>query len=203
MLPIRLALIEDDPEMRELLHGYLCSQPEFECVAAPSVERFLADLPGLLPPPQLLLLDAQRPGLSSLDALPLLRKLLPSANIVLQALFDDPDLIYQALCRGASGCLHKNTPLAELKATVLEVARGGASMSRAVARKVLAHFEPRSAAPPVGLAPGERAVVQGIVEGLGNEQVAARLGTSPELVSSYIKGIYKKLEASTSTELVN
>jgi DNA-binding NarL/FixJ family response regulator len=200
MLSIRLALIEEDPEMRELLHGYLCSQPEFECVAAASVGHFLADLPGLLPPPQLLLLDVQRPGPGSLEALPLLRKQLPAADIVLQALFDDPDLVYQALCRGASGCLLKNTPLAELKATVLEVARGGAAMSRAVARKVLAHFGPRAAL-PVGLAPGERAVVQGIVEGLGNEQVAARLGTTPELVSIYIKSIYKKLEASTSKEL--
>lgn len=204
MFPVRLALIEDDPEMRELLHGYLCHQPEFDCVAAaPSAECFLADLPGLPAAPQLLLLDVQRLDLSSLEALPLLRQQLPQADIVLQTLFDDADLIYQALCRGASGYLLKNTPLADLKATVLEVAQGGASMSRAVARKVLAHFEPRPAGPPDLLAPLERAVVQSIVDGLGDQQVAARLGFSLETVHIHVKSIYKKMEAGLSTEPVS
>jgi DNA-binding NarL/FixJ family response regulator len=192
MLPTRLALIEDDPEMRELLHGYLCQQPEFDCVAvAPSVERFLADLPRLALPPQQLLLTMQRLAPNSLDVLPMLRQRLPQAEIVLQTVFDDADFSYQALCRGASASLLKNTPLADLKATLLDVAQGGAPMSRALARKVWGHFAPQ----PDGLAPHERAVVQGMVEGLGDEQVAARLGLAPATVRGYIKGIYQKLRA--------
>ena len=131
MNSIRLALIEDDPEVRELQHSYLCCQPKFDCVAiASSVEDFLAELPDLLHPPQMLLLDVQLPGLSGIEVLPLLMQKLPQVDIVMQTVFDDADRIYQALCRGASGYVLKNTPLAELKAAVLEVAQGGAPMSR-------------------------------------------------------------------------
>jgi DNA-binding NarL/FixJ family response regulator len=195
MAPIRLALLEGDPEVRELLHGYLCEQPEFECVlVAASVEHLLAKLPTLPHSPQVLLLDSNLTGAA---ALPLLRQQLPQTAIVLQTVFDDADRIYQALCQGASGYLLKNTPLAELKTAVHDVAQGGAPMSRAVARKVLAHFR----AQPGGLAPHERAVVQAIVEGLSEPQVVARLGISPEAVRASSRLIYSKLATSTPARL--
>ncbi len=188
---IRLALLEGDSEVRELLHGYLCQQPEFECVVvAPSMEQLLAELPTLLHPPHVLLLDSNPPGV---EGLPLLRQQLPHTAIVLQTVFDDADRIYQALCQGASGYLLKNTPLAELKAAVRDVVQGGAPMSRAVARKVLAHF----GAQPDGLSAHERAVVQAIVEGLSEAQVVARLGIAPEAVRASSRLIYGKLAAST------
>lgn len=195
MSPIRLALLEGDPEVRELLHDYLCRQPEFECVVvAPSVEQLLAELPTLPHPPQVLLLDSNPPGV---EALPLLRQQLPQTAIVLQTVFDDADRIYQALCQGASGYLLKNTPLAELKAAVRDVAQGGAPMSRAVARKVLAHF----GAQPDGLTPHERAVVQAIVDGLSEQQVVAHLGIPPEAVRASSRLIYGKLAASALARL--
>ena len=204
MTPIRLALIEDDPEVRELLHGYLCRQPELQCVlVADSVESFLQELPDLLQLPQVLLLDIHLPGLSGLDALPLLRKRLPDTDVVMQTVFDDADRIYRALCAGATGYVLKNSPLEDYKAAVLEAARGGAPMSRAVARKVLAHFKPTPSVRPDLLSAREREVVEAIVDGLGDKQVAARLGLSAETVRTYAKRIYKKLHVGSRTELVS
>ncbi len=202
MSHIRLALVEDDAVVRELLRSYLCGQPEFDCVAvAVSVEDLLAQLPYLRQLPQVLLLDIALPGQSGLEALPLLRQRLPDTDIVMQTVFDDADRIYQALCRGASGYVLKHTPLAELKAAVLEVAQGGAPMSRAVARKVLAHFKPTPTTRPDLLTPRELDVVQGIIDGLGDKQVAARLGLSLDTVRTFVKRIYKKLEVGSRTEL--
>jgi response regulator of citrate/malate metabolism len=46
--PIRLTLVEDDPEVWALLHGYLCRQPELDCVlVADSVKSFLEQLPNV------------------------------------------------------------------------------------------------------------------------------------------------------------
>ncbi|OON70109.1 response regulator [Hymenobacter sp. CRA2] len=202
--PIRLALVEDDPEVRALLHGYLCRQPELSCVLlADSVESFLQQLPDLLQPPQVILLDIHLPGMSGLEALPLLKQRLPEADVVMQTVFDDADRIYRALCAGASGYVLKNTPLEELKAAVLEVYRGGAPMSRAVARKVLAHFKPTPAVQPDLLSEREREVVVAIVDGLSDKQVAARLDLSVETVRTYVKRIYKKLQVGSRTELVS
>jgi DNA-binding NarL/FixJ family response regulator len=201
---IRLALVEDDPEVRELLHGYLCQQPEFDCVlVADSAEDFLDQLFDVRQLPQVVLLDIHLPGMSGLDALPHIKQRLPETDVLMQTVFDDADRIYRALCAGASGYVLKNTPLPEIKAAVLEVARGGAPMSRAVARKVLAHFKPTPTVQPDLLTARERDVVQGLVDGLGDKQVAARLGLSPETVRSYVKRIYKKLHVGSRTELVS
>ncbi len=201
---IRLALIEDDPEVRTLLHGYLCHQPEFECVLlAESVEDFLHELPDLRQPPEVVLLDVNLPGLSGIEALPLLRQKLPATDFVMQTVFDDADRIYQALCAGASGYVLKSMPLPELKAAVLEVHRGGAPMSRAVARKVLAHFKPAPSAQPDLLSAREREVVQAVVDGLSDKQIAARLDLSPETVRTYVKRIYKKLRVTGRSELMS
>lgn len=201
---IRLALVEDDPEVRELLHGYLCQQPELDCVlVAESAEDFLDQLTDVRQPPQVVLLDIHLPGMSGLDALPHIRQRLPETDVLMQTVFDDADRIYRALCAGASGYVLKNTPLPEIKAAVLEVTRGGAPMSRAVARKVLAHFKPTPTVRPDLLTARERDVVQGLVDGLGDKQVAARLGLSAETVRSYVKRIYKKLHVGSRTELVS
>lgn len=202
--PIRLALVEDDPEVRALLHGYLCRQPELDCVlVADSVESFLEQLPDVRQLPQVVLLDVHLPGMSGLDALPLIKQRLPEADVVMQTVFDDADRIYRALCAGASGYVLKNTPLEELKAAVLEVSQGGAPMSRAVARKVLAHFKPTPAVQSDLLSERERDVVHAIVDGLGDKQVAARLGLSVETVRTYVKRVYKKLQVSSRTELIS
>ncbi|MBF9220184.1 response regulator transcription factor [Hymenobacter ruricola] len=204
MTRIRLAIVEDDPELRELLHGYLCAQPEFECVLlAGSVEAFLAELPDVRQAPEVLLLDIHLPGLSGLEALPLIKQRLPDTDVLMQTVFDDADRIYQALCAGASGYVLKHTPLPELKEAVLEVHRGGAPMSRSVARKVLAHFKPTPSVQADLLSEREREVVQAVVDGLSDKQVAARLHLSVETVRTYTKRIYKKLQVSGRTELMS
>ncbi|MFD1875690.1 LuxR C-terminal-related transcriptional regulator [Hymenobacter bucti] len=203
MTPLRLAIIEDDPTVRQLLQGYLCRQPEFTCgLVAGSIEDFLAQLPDVVAKPELVLLDVGLPGLSGIEALPLLRRQLPEADFVMQTVFDDADRIYQALCAGATGYLLKSTPPAEIKAALLDVARGGAPMSRAVARKVLGYFKPSPAGSSVDLTARERQVLEGLVDGLSEKQVAARLELSTQTVHSYIKQLYRKLHVRSRAELV-
>ncbi|RAK63228.1 response regulator transcription factor [Hymenobacter edaphi] len=204
MEKIRLALVEDDPEVRALLHAYLCQQPELDCViVAGSAEDFLQQLTEVRVGPQVVLLDVQLPGLSGIEALPLIRQRLPEADVLMQTVFDDADTIFQALRQGATGYVLKSAALTEYKAAVLDVARGGAPMSPAVARKVLAHFKPLPQTQPGLLTEREQAVVQGIVDGLGDKQVAHRLGLSAETVRTYVKRVYKKLQVSSRTELVS
>ncbi len=201
--PIRLALIEDDPRVRELLSSYLCRQPELECVmVAGSVEAALAELPDLVALPQVLLLDIGLPGMSGLDALPIFRARLPDTEILMQTVFEDPDRIYLALCRGAGGYVLKNTPLPEVKAAILEVMRGGAPMSRSVARKVLAHFKPTPSTQGELLSQRERSVLEGLVDGLTEKQVAIRLDLSPQTIHGYVKQVYRKLEINSRGELM-
>lgn len=199
---LRLGLVEDDPELRRFYADYLNQQPELECVLlADSAESCFAQLADLLHPPHVVLLDIGLPGRSGLDALPRLKHLLPATEVVMHTVYDDADRIYQALCQGASGYVLKQQPLPELKAAVLEVACGGAPMSRAVARKVLAHFKPTPSVQPALLSEREQQVLQGLVDGLSDKQVAARLGLAPTTVRTFVRHIYRKLHVSSRAEL--
>lgn len=200
--PIRLALVEDDARLRALLREYLCRQPELDCViVAGSVEEFLREIELSLPP-HVVLLDIGLPGLTGLDALPDLKKCLPDAEFIVQTVFDDTDRVYQALRLGASGYLLKSSPLPEYKAAVLDVVRGGAPMSRAIARKVLAHFKPVPSLDANALTDRERDVLHCLVEGLGEKQVAARLTMAPSTVHTHVKSIYRKLQVGSRGELL-
>ena len=203
MNPIRLAIIEDDPEVRQLLLQYLGRQEEFACViVAESAEAFLRELAVALPP-QLILLDLGLPGMSGLELLPLLRTRLPGTEIVIQTAFEDPDRIYQALCGGASGYVLKNTQLPQIKAALLEVMRGGAFFSRSVARRVLQHFKPGPTAQPTLLSEREHTVLQGIVDGLADKQIAARLTLAVPTVRTHVRNIYRKLQVNSRGELLS
>jgi DNA-binding NarL/FixJ family response regulator len=144
-MPTSLAIIEDQPAIREALRTYLFAQPEFTCaVVAESVEEFLTAVDAGTAAPQLILSDIGLPGVSGIAGIQLR---LPQAQIVLISVYQDADRVFQALCAGAVGYLIKSTPLAEIKQGLLEVLAGGSPMSPAVARHVVRYFRPPTASP--------------------------------------------------------
>ncbi len=144
--PLTLAIIEDQASIRNVLHEYLSAQPEFECVLlADSVETFLAELATAAAPPQLVLSDIGLPGLSGTEGLPLIHARLPGAQVLMLSVFADAARVFEALRAGTVGYLLKNTPLAQLKESLLQVAAGGSPMSPGVARLVVQTFQPAPA----------------------------------------------------------
>jgi len=203
MNSLNLAIVEDDPEVRMLLSTYLGQQPGLNVVlVSESAEDFLAELPDALLP-AVVLLDLGLPGMSGLEALPLIKQRLPRADVLVQTMFEDPDRIYLALSRGASGYLLKSTPLAQVAQSVREVAGGGSTFSPSVARRVLAHFKPGTAQHPAGLSPREQQVFEALVDGLADKEIAQRLNLGLETVHTYVKNVYHKLHVSGRIELLS
>ena len=203
MNSLNLALVEDDPEVRLLLSGYLGQQSGLNVVlVCESAEQFLAELPDALPP-AVVLLDLGLPGMSGLEALPLIKQRLPQADVIVQTVFEDPDRIYLALSRGASGYLLKSTPLAQVVQAVREVAGGGSMFSPSVARRVLAHFKPGVSSHSAGLSPREQQVFEALIDGLADKEIAQRLDLGLETVHSHVKNVYHKLHVSGRIELLS
>lgn len=197
-----LAIIEDQPTIRQTYATYLCAQPEFDCVlVAESVEEFLEAIPHLATPPRLVLSDIGLPGLSGIEGVPRIRQVLPKAEVVLITVFSEAERVYQALCAGAVGYLLKSSPLSEVKAGLLDVLAGGSPMSPAIARHVVRHFRPVAPDATEGLSAREQQLVQAIEEGLSYKLVGERLGISLNTVRTYIRRVYDKLEVNSRAEL--
>jgi DNA-binding NarL/FixJ family response regulator len=202
-MPIYIALIEDDRRLCEQLQAYFQQQPELKCLmAVDSVETFLEELDVSMPP-QVLLLDIGLPGISGLQALPMLTKRLPETDILMHTVFDDSDRLYEALRMGAAGYLVKSSSLAAYKDAILEVVNGGAPISRAIARKVLAYFKPTPSLAPNLLSEREREILEKLVAGMGEKQIVDATGLAPTTIHTHIKKIYRKLQVSSRGELLS
>lgn len=202
--PVSLAIVEDDRRVRALLQEYLGHQPEFNCtIVVESVEALWAEL-DLSLPPRVLLLDVSLPGQTGIEALPELKKRFPGTDIILQTMHDDPERIFQALRAGATGYIIKNaTSLPRYKQAILDVLAGGAALSPSVARKALAHFQPAPSQQPQLLSAREKEVLQHLVDGLSEKQVAARMALAPDTVHTYVKRLYEKLRVRSRSELLS
>ena len=201
MLPI--AIIEDQPIIRETYATYLGAQPEFRLgVVAASVEAFLAAVAAGAERPRVVLSDIGLPGgLTGIEGIARIRQVAPQAEVLLISVYNDAERVFQALCAGAVGYLVKNTPLALVKEHLLQVAAGGSPMSPAIARHVVAHFRPRQAGSEA-LSTREQQVVQGIEDGLSYKLIADRLGITLDTVRTHIRNVYRKLEVNSKGELL-
>lgn len=196
--PLRIALVEDDPEIRLALASLLSLTAGYACVGA--WERCDDALAGIsAAAPDVLLLDIGLPGVSGLDGIASLREAVPSLEIVMLTIREDDDAIFAALKAGASGYLIKTTSPSRLLEAIAEVRRGGAPMSPGIARRVAESFRPASHS---NLSPREREILALLAEGQSYKMIAAALFLSQETVHSHLKSIYRKLEVNSKGEAV-
>lgn len=204
MKPIALAIVEDDPIIRESLRTFLGGDPQFELVyTAVSMEDFLQVLQNdSRISPSVLLLDIQLPGLSGIEGIPAIKKLRPGIDIIMLTTFEESDKIFAALCAGACSYLSKRVSLVTIRDAILTVHRGGSYMSPSIARKVVEHFAPMPKKEDGPLTSRQQEIVECIVNGLSYKMAADKLGISLDTVRTHIKHIYQVLEINSKGELI-
>src|ERR1700739_1479188 len=134
-----VALVEDDPRLREQLLQILDSVGDIECVAScSSAEEALEIIPRKAP--SVVLMDIKLPGMSGIQCVAELKRVMPEVQIIMVTIYEDSESIFKALKAGASGYLVKSGPPEPLIEAVRDVFKGGSSMSSHIARKVVQHF---------------------------------------------------------------
>lgn len=203
MESIHLAIIEDDPVVRESLESFLGANLAIQIMyIAESVEIFLNVLKVTRNPQiDLLLLDIGLPGISGLEAIRPIKKLLPKTDIVMLTTYEEDDKIFKALCAGAVSYLTKRTPLSKIQEAIFTIHRGGSYMSPSIARKVVEYFLPKEKKESP-LTARQKQIVQGIVDGLSYKMIGEKYMISLDTVRDHIKKIYKALEINSKSELI-
>ena len=201
---VRVALVEDDTRIRQGLTLLIGTSPGYDCVGNYSTaEEALARLPDLAP--DVVLMDINLPGMSGIECIRRLKKLLPSAQLVMLTVFEDHDRIFRSLSAGASGYLLKNTPPARLLDAIREVFQGGAPMSAQIARSVVEEF--RQPVPPESpasaLSPREKEILGLLARGFLYKEIADQLRLSVETVRTHIRNIYEKLHVHSKAEVIS
>lgn len=197
---ISVFVVEDDDRVRNGLELIIDGTPRMTCAGTfPDAETLLAsDGLGIA---DVVLLDVGLPGMSGVEAIQALRSKNRTASVIMLTVHDDEDVIFNALCEGAAGYLLKNTPPGQILDAIREVYGGGAPMTASVARKVVQFFR-RPEIAEESLTERENEVLQHLVEGKTNRQIAEDLFISENTVAYHIKQIYDKLHVHSRAEAV-
>jgi DNA-binding NarL/FixJ family response regulator len=207
-MSLRIAIFDDNKNIRESIIMLLQTEPAFEVVGAFShVLDCVADVKSCMP--DVILMDIEMPGMTGIEAVRAVKKELPQIQVLMQTVFEDDDRVFDSICAGASGYILKNFLNVKLIDAIKELQYGGSPMSPSVARKVLTKMQQipdvikPGAAPDYHLTPREKEVLACIVNGLAYKMIADQLTISYETVRSHVKKIYEKLHVASLTEAVS
>lgn len=200
---LRIAIIEDERDIRESLAALISGTPGFSCVAKYGMaETALANIER--ENPDLILTDLGLPGMSGVEGIARIREIFPDTPILVLTVYDNDDKIFAALCNGATGYLLKNTTPARLLESLQDAANGGSPMSPAIASRVIKlfrEFRPSESA-AYRLTPQETQLLKLLVEGHHKKTAAREMNISVHTVSFHLKNIYEKLQVHSKTEAV-
>lgn len=201
---IRVAVVEDRETDRQRLSRLLRQASDLaEVAVSATAEEALRILPGLVPAPDIVLIDIGLPGLSGIECVRRLKLAMPQTQFMMLTVLEDHERIFQSLAAGATGYLLKKASDPRVLEAIRELHAGGAPMSGQVARQVVAAFrapEPSAPAPP--LTPAEREVLRRLAHGLLYKEVAEELHMALGTVRTHVWRIYRKLHARNRTEAV-
>jgi DNA-binding NarL/FixJ family response regulator len=201
--PISVAIIEDEPDVREGLGFLIRGTPGYRVTGSfRSMEEALASIGKDLP--DVALVDIGLPGMSGIEGARRLRGRHPALLVMMLTVYGDDERIFEAICAGACGYLLKKTPPARLLESLREVVTGGAPMSPEVARRVVQLFQrfhpPESA--DYHLSPTEMRLLKLLAEGHHYKTAATEMQISINTVSYHMRSIYQKLQVHSKSEAV-
>jgi DNA-binding NarL/FixJ family response regulator len=200
---LKVAIIEDQAQIREGLRILIDGTPGYKCIAAcGAVEEALLQFARQAP--DVALVDIGLPCVSGIEGTRMLKRHYPGVQSLILTVYDDDERIFEALCAGAVGYLLKNTPPSRLVEAIREVANGGAPISPEIARRVIALFQKvhRASDSEEELTPHEMRILKLLVDGYNYKTAASVLNVSVNTVSFHVRRIYEKLQVHSKSEAV-
>lgn len=202
-MTIRVALVEDNDDLRRSLKRLLQRSPQLSVVADyPDAESALADVARRQP--DVVLMDVKLPGMDGVECVRRLKSLLPTVLVVMLTVHDDNDSLFNSILAGADGFLLKDTGRSRLVEAIEEVAAGGSPMTPQLARRIVQQFRKADPQPATlkDLTARELEVLEQLALGHLYKEISDNLGISMDGIRFHIRGVYKKLHVHSRTEAV-
>jgi DNA-binding NarL/FixJ family response regulator len=189
---IRTLVVDDHHVVRQGLVALLKVSPEIEVVGEASDGLEAIELHRKLLP-DVTLMDLQLPKLGGVEAITRIRAESSAARFIVLTTFDGDEDIYRSLQAGAKAYLLKGMTIEDLLSTIRLVHSGRTSISPAIAEKLADRMSTED------LTARELNVLERIVAGRANKEIAADLSISEATVKTHINNLLGKLGVSDRT----
>jgi two-component system NarL family response regulator len=213
---IKILLVDDHPVFRRGLVYVLKDWPDLHVVgeAANGVEAIsrATELQ-----PDVVIMDLRMPGVNGAEATAALQQVVPQAKVLILTVSDESEDLFACMEAGARGYLLKSAELDGLVAAIRVVATGDVIITPGMATRLLNELKQgarrQSQAPaPVAtmssddssdaLSLREKQVMQLVVQGASNKEIAAKLFISETTVKAHLRTILEKLQVKNRAEAV-
>lgn len=183
---IRLLIVDDHPAFRAGLVALLADQKDLRVVADCGDGRRAVDL-YRSEHPDVVLMDLRLPKLGGVEAILAIRQLDPAARVIVVTTYDSDEDIHRAIQSGAQSYLLKDMAKAEIVGAIRAVHAGQKVLPPAIADRLAARRRRTE------LTPRELDVLQLIVKGRSNKEIASGLSIAEDTVKSHLKTLFAKL----------
>jgi NarL family two-component system response regulator LiaR len=195
MKPTTILLVDDHAVMRMGLVSLLETCRDVE-VIGDTGDGESAIRKALKLRPDVVIMDLMMPEMDGVETTRRLLEKWPEANVLVLTTFATSDGISRALEAGAKGAILKNSDLKGLRAAIHDVAEGKRHCSAEV-EQIMTDDPP---IPELSLRQQE--ILNSIVRGLSNPDIARQLGISLPMVKEHLTSLFAKLGVSNRTEAV-
>ena len=201
---IRVLVVDDHAILRDGIRSILESQEDIVVVGeASDGAEALEYVSTLLP--DLVLMDISMPKTNGLEATRLIKERFPEVKVLILTQHDNREYIAPALGAGASGYVLKRSGRREMLNALRQVYEQGTFLTSSITQEVFQEYSQTGQNGKESehlLTDRERQVLQLVVEGKSNKEIAMVLGISPKTVSVHRTNIMSKLDVQNTVELI-
>jgi DNA-binding NarL/FixJ family response regulator len=209
----RILIVDDHALFRVGIANILGREPDFEIVAEADDSRSAIDR-AIETSPNVILMDLSLPQPGGIETTQRIKRELPSTSIIVLAVSEDEDALFDAIKAGAAAFILKDVGPDDLVTIIRRVVSGEYLINDkvfakpSVASRVLKEFRElavygNEAAPIFApLSPREVEILDNIAQGMTNKQVAYALSISEQTVKNHMSSILRKLSVNDRTQAV-
>jgi DNA-binding NarL/FixJ family response regulator len=199
MLKPRILLADDHALVLEGFRRIL--EPHYELVGTVGDGRALLAA-AKTTQPDIVILDVSMPLLNGIDAAAQLKKICPTAKIIIVTMHADPEYVRSAFEAGASAYVLKRSAVDELEQAIRAVLGGHSYITPLITKELVDVFLSTASEKPKGLTPRQREVLRFLAEGRTAKEIANLLNITSRTVEFHKGQIMDHLNLKTTADLI-
>lgn len=204
-MSINVLLADDHTVLRDGLAAILSHQTDFKIVGQAGNGQEAVRL-CRVKHPDVVVMDINMPELNGVEATRQIQLDFPEIQVIILSMYATKEHIYQAFQAGARGYLLKETSGLEVVDAIQAVSEGRRYLSKTLADQMIDNYvlqrDASSTSPLDSLSDREKQVMQLVVEGRSNREIAELLHLAVSTVSTYRSRLMKKLDVEDLAGLV-